>query len=302
MRKIKGFTLIELLVVIAIIALLLAILVPTLQRVRKQAKAVVCQSNLRQWGAIWATYTQDNGGSLPSRSLHPELNPDGPWYVAQFPHMLWGWNDDDKNFDMDKCSRTEGISCCPLATKPVNPTGEYKIDVEPVGGTFMAWGRFWPKEIMPNAYGSYGANFYVYWAGLPEKLFPYHRLFWRTSNVKGTYNIPIYLDSCSIGPFSGSFDKCGPPERDAIPTYLYHHSGDDPVPIEPEVGLHNFCINRHDGSVNGLFMDWSVRKVGLKELWTLKWHREFDTKNEWTKAGGVQPEDWPEWMRNFKDY
>jgi hypothetical protein len=54
--------------------------------------------------------------------------------------------------------------------------------------------------------------------------------------------------------------------------------------------------------VNGLFLDWSVRKVGLKELWTLKWNRQYDTTNVWTKAGGVQPDDWPEWMRNFKDY
>jgi len=63
-----------------------------------------------------------------------------------------------------------------------------------------------------------------------------------------------------------------------------------------------FCINRHDGHVNGLFLDWSVRKVGLKELWTLQWCRDFDTHGRWTTAGGVQPEDWPEWMRRFKDY
>jgi hypothetical protein len=49
-------------------------------------------------------------------------------------------------------------------------------------------------------------------------------------------------------------------------------------------------------------MDWSVRKVGLKELWTLKWHRNFDTSGPWTKAGGVKPDDWPKWMRNFRDY
>ena len=43
-------------------------------------------------------------------------------------------------------------------------------------------------------------------------------------------------------------------------------------------------------------------RVGLKELWTLKWHRDYDTSGPWTKAGGVQPEDWPEWMRGFRDY
>ncbi len=51
-----------------------------------------------------------------------------------------------------------------------------------------------------------------------------------------------------------------------------------------------------------LFMDWSVRKAGIKELWTLKWHRNFDQAGLWTTAGGVESEDWPEWMRNFRDY
>ena len=51
-----------------------------------------------------------------------------------------------------------------------------------------------------------------------------------------------------------------------------------------------------------LIRDWSVRKVGLKELWTLKWDPAFDTSGPWTLAGGVQPEDWPQWMRGFKDY
>jgi len=67
-------------------------------------------------------------------------------------------------------------------------------------------------------------------------------------------------------------------------------------------GMWRSCFNRHDAGINCLFMDWSVRKVGLKELWTLKWNMQFDTANPWTKAGGVQPEDWPEWMRGFKDY
>jgi prepilin-type N-terminal cleavage/methylation domain-containing protein len=62
-----GFTLIELLVVISIIALLMAILMPALARVKKQAKAVACQANLKQWGTIFAMYTDDNNGYFPER-------------------------------------------------------------------------------------------------------------------------------------------------------------------------------------------------------------------------------------------
>ena len=60
MQRREGFTLIELLVVIAIIALLMAILLPSLKKARDQARAVVCQSNLSQWGKIFYLYTHDN--------------------------------------------------------------------------------------------------------------------------------------------------------------------------------------------------------------------------------------------------
>lgn len=66
--------------------------------------------------------------------------------------------------------------------------------------------------------------------------------------------------------------------------------------------MRRFSVNRHNGTINGVFLDFSVRKIGLKELWTLKWHRQFDTAGYWTKADGVRPDEWPLWMRNFKDY
>jgi prepilin-type N-terminal cleavage/methylation domain-containing protein len=62
MHKQKGFTLIELLVVIAIIALLMSILMPTLNRVKKQTRGVACQANLHQWCLIWKLYCDDNNG------------------------------------------------------------------------------------------------------------------------------------------------------------------------------------------------------------------------------------------------
>lgn len=65
-----GFTLIELLVVIGIIAVLLGILLPTLNRSRRQAKRIACLSNMRQMGVALQTYLIDSENRLPPSSCH----------------------------------------------------------------------------------------------------------------------------------------------------------------------------------------------------------------------------------------
>jgi len=65
MNKQRGFTLIELLVVIAIIALLMAILMPALQRAREQGKRAVCLNNAKTLALGWILYCDDYDGNMP---------------------------------------------------------------------------------------------------------------------------------------------------------------------------------------------------------------------------------------------
>lgn len=77
-KRAPAFTLIELLVVIAIIALLLGILLPSLGRVRGQARKITCLSNMRQMGLAVSAYMLDSDYRLPPSSCHCE-DPNDHW-------------------------------------------------------------------------------------------------------------------------------------------------------------------------------------------------------------------------------
>ncbi len=77
MRPRAAFTLIELLVVIAIIAVLMAILLPSLSRAREQARGVYCAGNLKNIHLAFLMYAEDHDGKT-----HPSPN-QGVWYTFE---------------------------------------------------------------------------------------------------------------------------------------------------------------------------------------------------------------------------
>jgi prepilin-type N-terminal cleavage/methylation domain-containing protein/prepilin-type processing-associated H-X9-DG protein len=82
MKRRKGFTLIELLVVIAIIALLLAILIPSLQTVKEMAAGSVCLYNQSGLTKAYYIYSQDNDDELVEANQGPNRWVDRPRFSA----------------------------------------------------------------------------------------------------------------------------------------------------------------------------------------------------------------------------
>ena len=87
-----GFTLVELLTVIAIVALLMALLLPSLKGVRDQSRAVLCLSNLRQMTIAAGVYIELNNGRYPVAYWNDSSRP-GVWINTNWDYeVVVDWN------------------------------------------------------------------------------------------------------------------------------------------------------------------------------------------------------------------
>ncbi|HUV65351.1 MAG TPA: type II secretion system protein [Sedimentisphaerales bacterium] len=265
MSRQRGFTLIELLVVIAIIALLMSILMPAMYRVRKQARAVVCQSNLKQWGMMFFIYAEDNNGFFMTRT-----NTTGRWIDVLY----------------DLYYRNDKFRCCPEATKIAFPDYPPGASSYPLmgGNATTAWGKLagTVSDRPAGMWGSYGINGWVYNTKTEEVYDKPAQFHWKTNNVKGSSQIPLFLD---CGLFVG-----WPDNVDSVPKV--ENPGDYPSVYD---SMRRFIINRHYQAINGIYLDQSVNKIWLKQLFRQKWSKRFNVNGDQPYWAAEAP-----WMAHFK--
>ena len=239
-----GFSLVELITVVGVLALLIGILVPVVSTARRQARATRCIANLQQWGQAFQMYASAYNHSFAMHSA-----PDAT-------ELLWWEVLAEFNSDI------RGSLLCPEAIdardESRGPGDGVQLNYPP-GSASYAWRARTYSVAAPvwtvrgDWRGSYGLN---YWVLRPNTKFQASEL----------VRFPP-KDSASI-PFLGD---C------TVPTDYPNSSNHPPRNLtEPEAkNTLPFCIDRHRMAVNMAFLDGHVERVGLAELFKLKWSESY---------------------------
>ncbi len=252
----SAFTLMELLVVIAIIAILAALLLPALSGAKTRAKSLNCQSNLKQMAMANFMYVNDNGNTIP----------------YQIGNHLWMQTLSVYNASVSKAR------FCPVA--PYSPGA-----ATPWGSATTAWvwqdTPFDPITHIPLWAGSYTFNgwmykgdFYVAGDNRP----PDANAFVNEGDIQYPSQTPNFSDGYWLDVWPQESD---PPARNLLAggpvvaistiTIARHAAGPQPGFADWPPG------DPLPGAINVAFCDDHVSLVPLEQLWTLYWHKNWNT-------------------------
>jgi len=273
-RKSGGFTLVELLVVIGIIALLIAILLPSLNKARKQARTIACLSNIRQLMMGELQYFIDNKGKF------------APYYdfggVPPSPFQI-EW--------MSQVPQAQQLNAARLCPEAYLPNPEY-AQTPPTGtapGSNMAgaatfcWGPygqamryFDDAGNTEHMMGAYTYNGYLLkldpsgdnntllggnQASNANWLYPYP--------VRGSTTVPLLCD--------GTWPTAWIKESDDVTQIANIY--DPAAGVNLGNNWRRILVARHNMAINVGFMDGHAETVQLPDLWKLNWHLGWSLTN-----------------------
>ncbi len=251
-----GFTLIELLVVIAIIALLVSILMPSLQKAKEMAKDVVCLSHQKNVALAIYLYAEDYEDTLPyGRSLGARPSLDWDQRVGR---MSEDW--DPRNatpgdlrafhngyIDLNHNSTTEGTFKCPSAWDQVEPKGDLGQWI----CHFSANGQLMQHYHLPNEEPH------------PKQRYPRLVECTRLSDIKAIK--VVLLGDCALGPAGGAYPTADYRAMYAGYRYESELRAHGPWPYTWWVGTGRVDYYGHTGEKSNLtFLDGHAE--GIKDL------------------------------------
>ena len=257
MSRTRAFTLVELLVVIGIIAVLVAMLLPALQKARAAANNVSCLSNQRQCFNALAMYNHDNKGQLI-----PEWTEAPVWGYLLRKYLAAG----SSNVAVSQTQSKEQVYLCPatpfkewpeLTTSPWNSPAFSPY--EPYFTNHSSFGRIT---------GSIGFNRWLYNTVSPFRSTRQQKGYFMVNEKQLTW---WRLQRAARGRLVPTFFDCR--FRDSAPS----PSETRYFPFEQSQQMSYMATARHHRLINVTFHDGSGRTLPLPELWTLHWKYDWVT-------------------------
>lgn len=269
----RGFTLVELLVVISIIAILLAMLMPALNKARDQAKTVICLSNTRQIGIALQLFAQENENRLPDiYDGRDQQDFKEYWYVRLMKYM-------SVEFKVVGKSTIVPVYICSARRKQIS-------DAELLKNT-QSWKVGLPAILDYGVnYGGYGGLFNIGNKNKKDEEDPsIHSM--SLSKVKNAAKVFAVMDS---QPYMSNnklysqgqvYAPYAPEYPDGTPSWKFDFDWDKDGVLDTNKSFlkpryyidapYNFAGHRHGKGLGVIFVDGHSEKVGTIE-WTKKEH------------------------------